>query len=125
MAPGWPVEGFRVQRISVTLEQYLLGEETWLPAASRSSTTMSDVAVSPRFSRRQRVHHKQRRLSPFLRRFSHALQADTDLRDNWDIVKEWNESSRYARKTKADATDLYEAITDNKHGVLSWLKPRW
>ena len=39
--------------------------------------------------------------------------------------KEWNESSRYARKTKAEAEDLYEAITDNKHGVLSWLKPRW
>ena len=57
--------------------------------------------------------------------FNAAMLADTDLRDNWDIVKEWNESSRYARKTKADAEDLYEAITDNKHGVLSWIKGRW
>jgi hypothetical protein len=53
------------------------------------------------------------------------MQANPDLRENWDFVKEWNESSRYARRTKADAKDLYEAITDNKHGVLSWLKLRW
>ena len=57
--------------------------------------------------------------------FDAAMQADPDLRDNWDIVKEWNESRRYAGTTKADAKDLYEAITDNKHGVLAWLKRRW
>ena len=57
--------------------------------------------------------------------FGAAMQADPDLRDSWDIVKEWTESSRYARKTKAEATDLYRAITGNKHGVLSWLKLRW
>jgi len=54
-----------------------------------------------------------------------AMQADPDLADNWDTVKEWNESSRYARKTKADAVDLFKAITDKKHGVFSWLKRRW
>ncbi len=53
------------------------------------------------------------------------MQADADLRDNWDLVKEWNESSRYARKTRADAKDLYQSTMDNHHGVLSWLKPRW
>ncbi len=57
--------------------------------------------------------------------FDAAMQADSDLRDNWDIVKEWNESGRYARKTRADAEDLYEPITNHKHGVFSWLKPRW
>ena len=57
--------------------------------------------------------------------FDATMQADPDLRDNWDIVKEWNESSRYARKTKADAKNLYRAITDNTHGVPTWLKPRW
>lgn len=54
-----------------------------------------------------------------------AMQADPDLAENWDTVKEWNESSRYTRMTKADAEDLYGAITDKKHGVLSWLKRRW
>jgi HEPN domain-containing protein len=54
-----------------------------------------------------------------------AMQADLYLADNWDTVKEWNESSRYARTTKADAEDLYEAITDKRRGVLSWLKQHW
>ena len=54
-----------------------------------------------------------------------AMQKDSDLRDNWDIVKEWTESTRYSRKTKTEAKDLYEAIADNKHGVLPWLKRRW
>ncbi len=54
-----------------------------------------------------------------------AMQADPGLADNWDTVKEWNESSRYARTPKADAEELYDAITDRNHGVLSWLKRRW
>jgi hypothetical protein len=57
--------------------------------------------------------------------FDAAVQADTELRENWDIVKGWTEASRYARKKKADAQDLYDAITDRKHGVFSWLKLRW
>ena len=57
--------------------------------------------------------------------FAAARRADRDLAANWDIVREWDESSRYAHKAKADAQDLYEAITDRKHGVLSWLKRRW
>jgi HEPN domain-containing protein len=57
--------------------------------------------------------------------FDAALRADPDLRKNWDTVKEWKEESRYARKLKTEAENLYEAITDKKHGVLSWLKLRW
>jgi hypothetical protein len=57
--------------------------------------------------------------------FDSALRADPDLADNWDTVKEWTEESRYARSTKAQAENLYESITDRKHGVLSWLKQRW
>jgi hypothetical protein len=54
-----------------------------------------------------------------------AMHSDTDLRENWDIVEEWKESTRYARTGKADAEDLYEAITNKKRGVLVWLKLRW
>lgn len=57
--------------------------------------------------------------------FDAAMLADPDLRRNWVILQDWNESSRYARKTKADAKNLYRAITDNKHGVLSWVKQRY
>jgi HEPN domain-containing protein len=57
--------------------------------------------------------------------FDAALQADPAFEDNWDTVKSWNESSRYARTTKTRAEGLYEAITEKKHGVLSWVKLRW
>ena len=57
--------------------------------------------------------------------FEAALRANLDLQENWEIVKEWTEASRYARKTKAHATGLYEAITDRKHRVLAWVKRRW
>lgn len=51
--------------------------------------------------------------------------ADVDLLSNWGITKDWNESSRYARKSMADAQDLYDAITDKKHGMLPWVKKYW
>jgi len=57
--------------------------------------------------------------------FDAALKDSSDLRDNWDTVKDWNESRRYDRMTKAKAEGLYDAITDKKHGILSWLKLRW
>jgi hypothetical protein len=58
-----------------------------------------------------------------------ALAADTaadpELLSNWDTVKDWTESSRYIRKTKAKAEDIHDAITDRKHGILTWIKVRW
>jgi HEPN domain-containing protein len=57
--------------------------------------------------------------------FDAALRADPDLGENWDTVKEWKEDSRYARATRTEAENLYEAGTEKKHGVLSWLKLRW
>jgi hypothetical protein len=54
-----------------------------------------------------------------------ALAADPDLSDNWDIVKEWSEASRYVRTPKVMAEDLYHAITDKKHGVITWIKEHW
>jgi HEPN domain-containing protein len=57
--------------------------------------------------------------------FDAAQATDSALRENWNTVKDWTEDSRYARSTKAEAENLYAAITDQKHGVLSWLKLRW
>jgi HEPN domain-containing protein len=54
-----------------------------------------------------------------------ATAADVSLNDNWTTVKDWDESSRYARRTKAEAKELYRAITDKKHGILAWIKFHW
>jgi HEPN domain-containing protein len=57
--------------------------------------------------------------------FDADLAVDLTLEANWVIVRDWNESSRYTRKTKKKAGALYDAITDKKHGVFLWIKSRW
>jgi HEPN domain-containing protein len=44
---------------------------------------------------------------------------------NWDVVKDWSETSRYKTWNQQDAQDLIQAISENKHGVLPWLKHHW
>ncbi len=51
--------------------------------------------------------------------------ANPEFLNRWNIVRDWNESSRYRRASKADSEELYEAITHKKHGVLSWIKAHW
>jgi hypothetical protein len=58
-----------------------------------------------------------------------ALDADTtadaELLKNWDVVKDWEESSRYDFTPKEDAVQMVAAVTQPKHGVLAWIKSRW
>jgi HEPN domain-containing protein len=51
--------------------------------------------------------------------------ADPTRAEYWARVKDWTESSRYARIPKKKAIELYKAITDAKHGVLPWIHSRW
>ena len=53
------------------------------------------------------------------------IAADADLSANWETAKDWSEASRYAQTSKAKAEELFQAITDKKHGVFPWLKLRW
>jgi hypothetical protein len=53
------------------------------------------------------------------------IATNPDLLARWNVVRDWSEQSRYARTTRARAEELYDAITDRKHGVLSWIKTRW
>lgn len=45
--------------------------------------------------------------------------------DNWDIVKDWSEVSRYEKHGELETRDLYYAVTDSKHGVLRWIRQHW
>jgi hypothetical protein len=47
---------------------------------------------------------------------------DPDLKLHWDIAAAWTEASRYARIGRAEAEGLFAAITDKKHGVLTWIR---
>lgn len=48
---------------------------------------------------------------------------DINFKLNWSVANKWSEESRYDHAIeKQDAKDLFEAITENQSGVLSWLK---
>ena len=63
-----------------------------------------------------------------------GLQADLDVRrqanqtfrDNWGLVKDWTEESRYDHSTTLPmARDLYRAIVGQPCGVMRWLRRHW
>ena len=43
----------------------------------------------------------------------------------WAAALLWKVESRYQPRTEADARELYEAITQDPHGVLLWIKNFW
>ena len=48
------------------------------------------------------------------------------LEENWTIVKDWSEQSRYRSSIpENEARDLFSAVTARRNGVLSWLKRLW
>lgn len=55
--------------------------------------------------------------------------APPDVNANWDTVTGWVETVRYGLEGPSDAQkkaeDLFEAITEPMHGVLSWIQRRW
>jgi len=53
------------------------------------------------------------------------MKDDEKLKVFWSVLKQWTEASRYEVCDKKKAQDIYEAVTDEKHGVLQWVKQRW
>ena len=47
------------------------------------------------------------------------------LEDNWRVVKDWTEESRYQRVPATKAIGLYNAVTDQSDGVFTWLQLHW
>ncbi len=57
---------------------------------------------------------------------NNALAADSTLEAHWSVVKSWNENYRYEQDiSESTARNLYTAMTDHNHGVLTWLKKYW
>src|SRR5438067_381630 len=98
------------------------------------SCVLARVASTPellfddrRFSEKCWTHNLEEllRLAGIRADFDLASTADVDLYDNWAIVKDWRETSRYVNEPKSRAQDLYKAIADKKHGVFAWVRARW
>jgi HEPN domain-containing protein len=54
------------------------------------------------------------------------LNHDAAFTANWFIVKQWSEQARYnCFIHRQMAEDLYNAITEEESGILTWLKAFW
>jgi len=52
-------------------------------------------------------------------------RSDPVFHNNWGVVQEWSEQSRYQRHSLEFAQALVEAIDNRKHGVITWIKRHW
>lgn len=54
------------------------------------------------------------------------MRENTAFATNRLVVKDWSEESRYDPTVGENvARDMYAAVTDPTHGVLTWLKKHW
>lgn len=52
--------------------------------------------------------------------------SDEDFKLNWAVAKDWSEQARYDHNIEEkSANDLYRAVTEERYGVLAWLKTYW
>lgn len=58
---------------------------------------------------------------------AHGIEqgANQEFRDNWSLVKEWKETSRYEEHSEAEARSLYGAVAQDPNGVLVWIQRHW
>ena len=49
-------------------------------------------------------------------------RSDPAFANNWLVVKDWSEESRYQKYTRQEATAIYLAITEPNQGVLQWVQ---
>ena len=57
--------------------------------------------------------------------FGNARKANATLNDYWLLAVNWSETSRYWETTEDDARKVFEAVTHDPNGVLTWIRMRW
>jgi hypothetical protein len=53
------------------------------------------------------------------------MKTDAQLSAAWGVASKWTEASRYDLWNQFTAASMIEAVGDQDHGVLQWLKKRW
>jgi HEPN domain-containing protein len=53
-------------------------------------------------------------------------KTDEDFKLNWAVANRWSEDARYEHTIEeATAKDFFEAIANNRSGILIWVKSWW
>lgn len=50
---------------------------------------------------------------------------DPQFKTNWEIVRAWNNDSRYENVAEIQAVAIADAVNDHKSGIFQWLKRHW
>ena len=64
-------------------------------------------------------------LAGIKRQLQDDTRNDPILSAAWGIASKWNETSRYEMWDQFAAGSMLEAVGDENHGVLQWLKKHW
>src|SRR4051812_39061274 len=54
-----------------------------------------------------------------------AMANHAVLSANWGVASKWKETSRYEIGDQFAAAGMLQAVGDQNHGVLQWLKKHW
>jgi hypothetical protein len=73
------------------------------------------------------THHLENllRIAELEAHFKADSQNNPQLRANWAVVEDWTETSRYETRTRIQAADLYQAISQRNTGILAWIRLYW
>ncbi len=54
-----------------------------------------------------------------------ASIASDDFKVNWNVVKDWDEDSRYEHRSEKHANAIIKAIDTKPNGILAWIEEYW
>jgi HEPN domain-containing protein len=64
-------------------------------------------------------------LAGIKRQLQDDMKNDAVLSAAWGVASKWNETSRYEMWDQFAAASMIQAVGDQNHGVLQWLKKHW
>lgn len=64
-------------------------------------------------------------LAGLTKQFQDDTANDPPLAAAWGVASKWNEASRYSMWDNFAAASILNAVGDQDHGVLQWLKNHW
>jgi len=64
-------------------------------------------------------------LTGIKREFQDDMKRDPALSAAWGVASKWTETSRYSMWDQFAAASMINAVGDQQHGVLQWLKKHW
>ena len=57
--------------------------------------------------------------------FEQETGQDRIFKQNWSVVRDWTEETRYQSRGQRQAEEILAAIKDPQHGMLQWLRRNW